>query len=487
MRRSAVALDSFLRRPRRRTRSSRRRRRSQTRPTATPTSISCIACRRSPISRGPAFSARAGCQSAGSLERARVPRSARGTLASLILSEPLIPGDGDGNTLEWPAGARPSTDPELQQAVWERVLAYLDRHAAILRVDAEELAPPRVGIFEDGALIQVFAQRRINGIPVRDSSVTAIFNNGNLVLLGLQNWGDLPPRRQSPHGPPSRRPRTLRNTLSPSSSRAGRASHPRVRPDGRRRGLRSIGWPGSSAPACATDLGTWEGLVDADSGELIAFEDRNQYAARKVIGGVYPVSNDQRPPDGVEQPGWPMPFANVATSAGNVSRTRPAPSAASTGTVTTALVGRYVRMDDVCGADNETSAAGDLDLGFGPDADRHRLHGARRPFPRRHQGLAHGLLRAEPHQRAGPRLPADNTWLQTAAASQHEHQPTPATPSGTARRSTSTATAAASAGTRASRRRSSTTSGATAWTTTASTPPSRPRRGHRRHPRLSCA
>ena len=36
------------------------------------------------------------------------------------------------------------------------------------------------------------------------------------------------------------------------------------------------------------------------------------------------------------------------------------------GTVSTALVGRYARINDACGAINETSATGDLDLGFGP-------------------------------------------------------------------------------------------------------------------------
>ena len=59
------------------------------------------------------------------------------------------------------------------------------------------------------------------------------------------------------------------------------------------------------APTVAGDIGSWEALVDAHTGELIAFQDKNAYAVRRVLGGVYPLSNDQRPPDGIEQPDGP--------------------------------------------------------------------------------------------------------------------------------------------------------------------------------------
>ncbi|HET8644785.1 MAG TPA: endopeptidase, partial [Vicinamibacteria bacterium] len=113
------------------------------------------------------------------------------------------------------------------------------------------------------------------------------------------------------------------------------------------------------------DLGSWEALVDAGSGEVLLFEDKNQYAVRRIIGGVYPVSNDQRPPDGVEQQAWPMPFANVTIGGNTVISTAGGTLGCATGTATTALAGPFIRMNDNCGAINET-AAGDLDLGFGP-------------------------------------------------------------------------------------------------------------------------
>ncbi len=65
----------------------------------------------------------------------------------------------------------------------------------------------------------------------------------------------------------------------------------------------------------AGDIGKWEAVVDAQSGELLNFEDKNEYAGRQMFGGVYPVSNDQRVPDGVEQTGWPMPYADITSGA----------------------------------------------------------------------------------------------------------------------------------------------------------------------------
>mgnify|MGYP001266356730 CR=1 FL=1 len=56
--------------------------------------------------------------------------------------------------------------------------------------DVAELADPRIAVHDQGNLIQAWAQRRIEGVPVRDVGVTAIVNHGNLVLLGLDHWGD---------------------------------------------------------------------------------------------------------------------------------------------------------------------------------------------------------------------------------------------------------------------------------------------------------
>ena len=52
--------------------------------------------------------------------------------------------------------------------------------------------------------------------------------------------------------------------------------------------------------------------MDAQTGELLVLpDDLNHYAdQKKVVGGIFPVSNDGASPggipDGVEQPGYPM-------------------------------------------------------------------------------------------------------------------------------------------------------------------------------------
>jgi hypothetical protein len=294
------------------------------------------------------------------------PRAGR--ISSLILSRPMVPGTGVGNTLRWlDLGGRPADEGAMKDLVWSAVTDYLRENQSILRLDLSELSAPRIAIFEGGALIQVYSQRAINGIPVRDSSVTAVINHGNLVLLGLQNWGDAQTLAAGPQ-------------IAADQARSAVAQHvqPFVvegwgRGDGHLEYIPMVAGDGFDYrlawvvnASVRGDLGTWEGLVDAVSGDLIAFQDRNQYVARKAIGGVYPISNDQRPPDGIEQQGWPMPYLNVVTPSGTVVTNAGGTIGCATGNLTTALAGRYVRMADQCGATNETSAAGDLDLGFGP-------------------------------------------------------------------------------------------------------------------------
>ena len=287
-----------------------------------------------------------------------------GRLASLLLSEPTLPGAGNG--LAWPAASgAPASEAALGDEAWRRVLLYLERHRDALRVDLRELDTPRIGVFEGGTLVQMRAGRVLDRIPVRESSVTAVIRHGNLVLLGLESWGDAAPARAA---------------LSPADARAVVAAHahphvlegeararleyvPAVRGDGY--GYR-LAW---AVPVTVRDdAGSWEGLVDAASGELLAFEDQNQYA-RYARGGVHPLSSDQRPPDGLEQPGWPLPLLRVTLAGGGTATANSSGSlGCAVGTLSTTLAGAAVSVIDGCGPIAESSAAGDLDLGFGPTA-----------------------------------------------------------------------------------------------------------------------
>ena len=108
------------------------------------------------------------------------------------------------------------------------------------------------------------------------------------------------------------------------------------------------------------ETGTWRGRVDATTGALVAFGDLNHYA--QVSGGVYQGS----PATGAEAV-LPMPYANLSTggyasSAGVYSYT--------SGTVSSSLNGRYVRILDTCGSISQGSnATGNIPFGTSAGTD----------------------------------------------------------------------------------------------------------------------
>ena len=116
--------------------------------------------------------------------------------------------------------------------------------------------------------------------------------------------------------------------------------------------------------------GTWEARIDAHNGAIRSFGDINDYAQAK--GGVYPVSNDQLPGDGVEQAGYPMPFTNITIDAVSQTASSSGAFACTPGgaTATTTLAGPYVKVVDTCGAIAQSvSCDNDLDLSAGAGTD----------------------------------------------------------------------------------------------------------------------
>ena len=333
-----------------------------------------------------------------------------GRPSSLILSVPLVPGTGVANTLAWAdAGLQSADEAAARDRAWTALLRYLEDRESILGVDVSELQPPRVGVFEDAAFIVIYSQRTLNGIPVRDSSVTAVVNHGNLVLLGLQSWGDAGQRLTAPRiAADAARAAILRHTHPLVVEYFLKDPHLEYIPMAAGAGYDfRLVWV---VPAhIQGDLGSWEGLVDAATGELLAFVDTNAYAARRAVGGVYPFSNDQRPPDGIEQPGWPMPFLDVTLGGNPLTTTTGGAFACSTGVATAALSGPFARINDFCGAVNESSP-GDLDYGVSggthcvvpPGHSAGDTHAARTAF--------YAVNRAAEQARGW--LPA-NTWLQS--------------------------------------------------------------------------
>lgn len=299
---------------------------------------------------------------------------------SLTLARPLIPGPGNGNALQWSdlGGKEPVDNAALKAAVWAQFQAFLTAHNAELKVPLSELAAPNVSVIDDGAILQINARREIGGIPVRDSYVMGFVNRGNLVLYGTRNWGPM----NAPAAPTVTSaaadatvaahlaPFTIQSLLKPTYLEiVPTASTQLLDQD-------DIGFGYDYRLAWVVtvrvvgDLGTWEGLVDATSGTLLRFTDINHYdSVRRVLGGVLPVSNDGIVPDGVEQPGYPMPFADILLPDNSTTYTTSGGALGCVdGSIKTTLSGKFVKMNDNCGAVDESSA-GDINLAFGPGTD----------------------------------------------------------------------------------------------------------------------
>jgi hypothetical protein len=295
-----------------------------------------------------------------------------GRWATLLLSEPLLPGRGQGNGLSWAnlGLGVPKNDFELGQAAAQAFRGYLEANSHPLRIDTGELAGPgKATVYGDGSLVQIYVPRIVDGVPVRGSYLSATINHGNLTLFGSHHWGDInaslnpgitreaaldavrahadPYAVSGEWGKSELVLLPLAQGLNPKQVAVG---------DGFDYRLAWIIRPGFDGGA-----GRFEALVDAQTGELLAFEDTNHYA--EVKGGVYPVTNDGIVPDGAEQAGWPMPYAGVGGETTDTGG-----NFASTGTVTTDFYGPYVNINDQCGS-SSLSGSGVLDWGISGGTD----------------------------------------------------------------------------------------------------------------------
>jgi hypothetical protein len=274
-------------------------------------------------------------------------RSGRWSL--VVMSRPLLSASG-----------------VTQQAARAAVLGYVTQFQAQLGVLPNEVGEPRVSVFDGGRVVQFHAQRVVNGVPVRDGWLKVTLNSGKIVLIGTQNWGTAAVSTVPAFSAETAVERVEAHAGAPALTITGA---PRLEVVPLEKGddpnqvaigdgaTYRLAW--AIKTAVRGDNGTWEGLVDAQTGELLAFGDINQYA-RKVTGGIYPVSNDGQAPDGVEQPDFPMPFAFML---GTNLTTNSAGMVAIGSEARTNLSGPYVRMSDRCGAADETAICTNLDLG----------------------------------------------------------------------------------------------------------------------------
>ena len=291
-----------------------------------------------------------------------------GRLATYMPSTPMVPGTGLNNDLSWGDfyKAQPN-DRQQGEAAWQAVRNFIRSNSA-LGIDVAELAnSPHITVYERGEMIHIHAPRMLDGVPVRDSYVKATVRFGNLILFGANKWSDRGAGQEDfvidqidaeriadarlggvtgGWGKTEKLFLTLYNGNAPTGSKGYRYAP-----------IYSV------KRNTEGEVANWEVLVDARTGKIFSIDDTNEYS--EVKGGVLPVTNDGINPDGVEQAGWPMPFADVGAettdTGGNFS---------STATVTTDFYGPYVNINDNCGASSLTgSGVLDWGTGIGTDCD----------------------------------------------------------------------------------------------------------------------
>jgi hypothetical protein len=305
-----------------------------------------------------------------------------GAVSNLMAPQPLIPGRGVGNRVTLASLAqrigREVTAVD-SSVVRDAVMAFVKENRAILGIDISQLGEATITqVHAD--LWQISIPQAVAGIPVRDARLAASISHGNMVVLGAETWGDV----RADVTPLIKADKAVELGFAYADGRAAddvivRAPRLEIIPFAPPEFQAAEAFAGAVGKGYghrvvwtyvferAPELARWEVMVDARSGEVIAFQDINHYADRQVTGGVYPTTATGvctvASRCGVMQPGWPMPFANTGLAAPNNFADSAGIFDWISGNVTTTLSGDFVRIVDTCGAISLTSSTGNLALG----------------------------------------------------------------------------------------------------------------------------
>jgi subtilisin-like proprotein convertase family protein len=297
------------------------------------------------------------------------PRS--GAATNLVAAIPMIPGAGAGNAVSLEsvslALGRPIASVDTA-VVGELVRRFAVVNAAALRIDPAQVGPARTEQVTP-ELWHVTMPQVVRGIPVRYGHVAAALSHGNMVLFGTETWGNVSVDTRPTIG--------AEQAVEAGFAYAGGRTAGDLLWSPAHLEIIPIAPGGDDGPyghllawvfgfRREGEIESWEVLVDARSGDVVSFEDTNQYDARKVAGGAYPLTNTGICPAnttcGALQSGEPMPYADTGLAAPNNFTDASGVYEYSGGTATTTLNGRFVRMTDTCGPISIGSADGNIDL-----------------------------------------------------------------------------------------------------------------------------
>ena len=307
------------------------------------------------------------------------PRS--GVPVSVIGHIPMIPGGGADNAITMDdmrgqfAKAVTRVTPDMVGKLFVR---FLGNQRDALGIDLKQLGEPRVTQVTD-YLWNISIPQQVRGIPVRWSRFAGVINHGNLVIFGAENWGNVKISTSPRIGAAEalsrgfayvqgrlagdtiwKQPALEIIPVAPPRFETGAGYSGPVGPGYGHRLAWTFGFKRDPDPA------RWQISVDARTGEVLEMADQNHYVDASIKGNTYPLTNTEvcvsNDKCGVMVNGSPMPFANTGLPAPNNFTNSAGWFDYTSGTVTTTLNGKYVRMTDTCSSISVTGTPS-IDLG----------------------------------------------------------------------------------------------------------------------------
>ncbi len=305
-----------------------------------------------------------------------------GAATSVQGALPLIPGTGVGNNV-----TLQSLHQQLGRAVaqvdaavvGDLIVKFIAENSAALGVDPLQLGEPRVTQVTD-YLWMIHVPQQFNGVPVRHARVAAVINHGNLILLGTEAWARpdvdtrpaVTPEQALAFGgdtlglyeTPTNLWQSPTLEIAPLARADSQNGQSFIGTFGQGYEHRLVWTYGFQRPG---ELERWKVTVDAHTGETLAAEDDNHYLDATIKGGVYPSTNIETCASnevcGTMQPDTPMPWANTGFASPNNLTDGAGVYNYTSGTATTTLDGKYVRINDNCGSVSFSSSSGNINMG----------------------------------------------------------------------------------------------------------------------------
>jgi fibronectin type 3 domain-containing protein len=290
-----------------------------------------------------------------------------------------VPGHGNSLTLKDLGAylkdslkAKPAVDLEVLDAI---ARDFLPRVKSLLGVDPSELVLNRARSGQPAGHVWFVDYDVVRGgLPIEGARVVFRVNNGNLIQYGTENLpvlgSKVPATKLTAKEARAAVARyiggfqagdAMRDVgslhLVPSAILSSRTAEGYDFGNGR--GLVKVWQVTFKRPGV---MGTWQGQVDATTGEVLSFDDVNKYVQALVSGGVYLES----PTTGTEVV---RPLQDAGLSIGGFANGGGVYNYTG-GTVTGSLAGQYVKITDSCGTISQASdASGNIAFGTSTGTD----------------------------------------------------------------------------------------------------------------------